>query len=219
MRAAAALAVTIVLALMAGTAWATPSTLIWIPSTDIQAEGTWHLGIDDYFPTHQGTSAPTDVGLAYGGKRWEAGVDYFGGTDDPLAFNAKALLTEEGTQGVTSAAGIFGVGTNSDITAANIGYALASKTYRGTRFTAGYFAGRKHVLGDGNQGLLLGVDRTLNAKWWMAADYTAGESAFGATGIGASYNFAPNASVILGFVDFHSPGLDDSVTTQVDVNF
>ncbi|MGD0844308.1 MAG: hypothetical protein ABSA06_08075, partial [Geobacteraceae bacterium] len=33
----------------AGAALATPSTQIWIPSTDIQAFKTVHLGIDNYF--------------------------------------------------------------------------------------------------------------------------------------------------------------------------
>jgi len=31
-----------------GVAMATPSTQIWIPSTDVQAFGTYHLGIDNY---------------------------------------------------------------------------------------------------------------------------------------------------------------------------
>ena len=30
-------------------AMATPSTQIWIPSTDVQGYGTFHLGIDNYF--------------------------------------------------------------------------------------------------------------------------------------------------------------------------
>jgi hypothetical protein len=33
----------------AGVAMATPSTQIWIPSTDVQGFGTFHLGIDNYF--------------------------------------------------------------------------------------------------------------------------------------------------------------------------
>jgi uncharacterized protein with beta-barrel porin domain len=40
-----------------------------------------------------------------------------------------------------------------------------------------------------------------------------------AASLGAAYSFAPNASVILGYVDFHSRDLDDCVTTQVDLNF
>ena len=43
-------------------AHATPSTLIWIPSTDIQADKTWHLGIDNYFSPNAGTRSATDVG-------------------------------------------------------------------------------------------------------------------------------------------------------------
>src|SRR5690242_7639085 len=33
----------------AGIAMATPSTQIWIPSTDVQGFNTYHLGIDNYF--------------------------------------------------------------------------------------------------------------------------------------------------------------------------
>ena len=43
-----ALAMTLSLA-ATGVAMATPSTQIWIPSTDIQAYKTFHLGIDNYF--------------------------------------------------------------------------------------------------------------------------------------------------------------------------
>src|SRR4051794_12154679 len=35
----------------AGAAFATPSTQIWIPSTDVQAYKTLHLGIDSYIRT------------------------------------------------------------------------------------------------------------------------------------------------------------------------
>ncbi|HOX28522.1 MAG TPA: hypothetical protein PLQ76_05135, partial [bacterium] len=57
---------------------ATPSTQIWIPSTDIQKKGTFHLGIDNYFTmgTDNTWSMPTDVGIEYGiAKGWEVGID------------------------------------------------------------------------------------------------------------------------------------------------
>jgi hypothetical protein len=206
-------------AAIAATAWATPSTLIWIPSTDVQAHRTWHLGVDDYFPPGAGTSAPTDVGVTYGGTRWEAGLDYLGGTDDPVSFNAKVQVLDEARHGAAAAVGIYGVGTESHTTAYNIGYGLVSKTFLGTRVTVGYFAGREHVLGPDNGGLLFGIDRSLTPKWWAAADYQEGDSAFGATSIGVAYSFALNASLIVGWVDFHDRALDDSITTQLDVNF
>jgi hypothetical protein len=54
----------------AGAALATPSTQIWIPSTDIQAFKTVHLGIDNYFraSTHNGgrDGNVLDIGLTAG---------------------------------------------------------------------------------------------------------------------------------------------------------
>ncbi|NIM04520.1 MAG: hypothetical protein GTN65_02625, partial [Armatimonadetes bacterium] len=98
-------------------------------------------------------------------------------------------------------------------------YGLFSKTFSETRLTAGYFKGRDSLLGGDDAGLLLGVDRPLNDKWWIAADYQEGKSAFGATGLGVAYAFAPNASVILGFVRFNDRSLQDMITTQIDVDF
>jgi len=219
MRAATLLAVVVCLCGAATAAGATRSTLVWIPSTDIQATQTWHLGIDDYFPSHEGASAPTDVGFTYGGERWEAGVDYFGGTDDPLAFNAKALLAEETADGASFALGIYGVGADSDTTAYNVVYALASKTFKDARVTAGWFKGRRHLLGDDDSGFMLGVDASLSEKWWGAVDFQGGDSAFGATGIGAAYALTPDIGVLIGFVDFHDSALDDTITTQLDVTF
>jgi len=76
----------------AGAALATPSTQIWIPSTDIQAFKTLHLGIDNYFrASSTPRSAPTplstrdanvmDIGLTAGilpfeKLQMEVGVDY-----------------------------------------------------------------------------------------------------------------------------------------------
>jgi hypothetical protein len=46
----------------AGTAMATPSTQIWIPSTDIQGFNTYHLGIDNYFRANGKAYAPPAAG-------------------------------------------------------------------------------------------------------------------------------------------------------------
>src|SRR5512138_258105 len=60
-----ALAATMTVA-AAGAALATPSTQIWIPSTDIQAYKTLHLGIDNYFRASgvpKATSATRDANV------------------------------------------------------------------------------------------------------------------------------------------------------------
>lgn len=78
---------------------ATPSTTYWtVCTTDIQGDGVWHIGVDNYFTVFNrrdhGSSFPPDVGLTYGLFNWhdlasEVGIDYLGGTDDPIFFNAK----------------------------------------------------------------------------------------------------------------------------------
>src|ERR1035437_2696660 len=76
----------------------TPSTLVWIPSTDIQPSGTWHLGIDNYFTARNtGQATVYDLGPEYGfaGGRAEAGIDYISPNDSPLFFNIKYLVTPE----------------------------------------------------------------------------------------------------------------------------
>ena len=88
-----------VVALASGVAMATPSTQIWIPSTDIQTYKTLHLGIDNYFrASSKARSAPTpsstrdanimDIGLTAGvlpfeKLQLEVGVDYLVNANDP----------------------------------------------------------------------------------------------------------------------------------------
>src|SRR5512143_530064 len=94
-----------------GVAGATPSTQIWIPSTDIQAFKTFHLGFDDYVRVQKnpdGNFGPViyDAGLTAGVLpfekiQMEVGIDYirYGVTpfdDSPVYFNAK-LGTPEGS--------------------------------------------------------------------------------------------------------------------------
>ena len=71
--------------------FATPSTQIWNPSTDIQGAGTFHLGIDNYFSIESNTVKPyafgTDVGLTYGlMKELEIGIDAVEPSVNPLFF-------------------------------------------------------------------------------------------------------------------------------------
>ncbi|MCC6445891.1 MAG: hypothetical protein IT210_20855 [Armatimonadetes bacterium] len=219
--------------------WATPSTLIWIPSTDIQAQGTAHLGIDNYatlkrlrngkaFPF--ATNPALDIGLTWGlPGNIEAGIDYFPGTDDPLFLNAKALLLREREGRPNLAVGIYNVGTDRDTTAYHMVYALASKSLPAGSgrvhlgMTQG--TGRRHLFVDskGNRAdrsmLLLGYDRQINPKWWVGVDYQSGKSAFGAFNVGAAYSFSPNTSVILGVDFYNDSGYEPSLTAQLDINF
>jgi hypothetical protein len=210
------------LALCAATsAWATPSTLIWIPSTDIQADKTFHLGIDT-FNVPSGGSWPTDYGVTYGfaGGKAEVGVDYFGGAEHPVYFNAKYLALTETEDLPAIALGAYNFGTESDATDYNMLYVLGAKTFGKARVTLGYCNGNEDTLGADENMLLAGVDGYLteDKKWWGAVDYQSGKNAFGALSFGVSYSFAENASVLVGYDLFNDSAIDDVITVQVDIN-
>lgn len=167
---------TMLVAMAAGTALATPSTQIWIPSTDVQPYKTLHLGLDNYTRTSTKTEANQsdrmrdnvyDLGLTVGvlpfeKLQLEVGIDYItygnGYDDHPIYFNAK-LGTPEGSLFNGSPAlvvGGYGFGTNTDDTSAyrtdnNIVYGLAAKTLPVIgRISAGYYLGNSAVLNDEN---------------------------------------------------------------------
>lgn len=238
-----------VLTLMAaGSALATPSTQIWIPSTDIQAFGTAHLGIDNYVrtakdPILNDTKAPNvyDLGLTFGllpfeKVQLEAGIDYLvSGTpadSTPLYFNWKLGTPEESlfTFSPALAVGMYNMGTKTGATKQNIVYGLAAKTLPVVgRFTFGGYHGSETILGQGqNEGVMASWDRTLSElsdKVWVAVDYMSGNNANGALSFGVSYAFAKNVSVIFGYDIYNNPDLNtlgggkNTFTTQLDINF
>ncbi len=176
---------------MSGVASATPSTQIWIPSTDIQAFKTLHFGFDDYIRVQKnpdGTYAPIiyDAGITAGVLpfekiQMEVGIDYihYGVTaydDSPIYFNFK-LGTPEGSMFKGSpalAAGMYNIGLRGGDLAHNtqqdIGYVLTAKTLpiRG-RLSAGWYWGNggninfkdQHGNTD-NNGVLASWDRTMS---------------------------------------------------------
>jgi hypothetical protein len=112
----------------------------------------------------------------------------------------------------------------------NIVYGLAAKNVPVLgRLSAGYFIGNKKVLldeeGDSDEhGVLLSWDRTLaeiSDKLWVAVDYQGSDSAMGALSFGASWAFAKNASVILGYDIYNEKktGGENTFTVQVDLNY
>jgi len=114
---------------------ATPSTQIWIPSTDIQPYKTLHFGADTYIRTanepenvNGGRNYPpqVDLGLTGGILPWEklqaeVGFDViYGGTNTsagldsyPLYFNFKVGMPEDNTWIPAIAAGMYNIGTKS----------------------------------------------------------------------------------------------------------
>jgi hypothetical protein len=224
-----------------GIALATPSTQIWIPSTDIQAYKTLHLGIDNYIrTTSNGGGANTyDAGITAGVLpfdkiQMEVGVDYMeSGVNSPadkhpIYFNAKLGTPEDSLFKFSPAlaVGIYNAGTQAGVTGQNVVYGLAARTLPVIgRISAGGFHGSETVLGSGmNNGVLLSWDRTMaeiSDKLWMAVDYQSGNSALGALSFGASWNFSKNVSVILGYDIYNNvnTGGKNTVTTQLDINF
>ena len=228
--------------LSAGVALATPSTQIWIPSTDIQKFGTFHLGIDNYVAAEGEGQAPLYVlGLTAGVIpseviQAEVGVDYMASgldpyDDFPLYFNAKVATPEGALFGGSPALAVGGYnfGTESDVTNQNIVYGLVAKTLPVVgRFSFGYFTANKDVvynpitLEEDNDGILASWDRTLteiSPKLWAAVDYQGGDSALGALSFGLSWAFADNVSVIAGYDIYNNSDLNDTFTTQLDINF
>lgn len=228
--------------LSAGIALATPSTQIWIPSTDIQKFGTGHLGIDNYVATEGDTTTDSSaasvyvLGLTAGVLPFEkvqaeVGIDYIsigGAADDyPYYFNAK-VATPEGALFAGSpalAVGGYNFGSETADTNQNIGYGLIAKTLPVVgRFSVGYFEANSDALtiGADNSGVLASWDRTLteiSPKLWAAVDYQGGDTALGALSFGLSWAFADNVSVIAGYDIYNNKAFYDTFTTQLDINF
>lgn len=228
-----------------GVALATPSTQIWIPSTDVQAYKTLHLGIDNYIRTSDKLNNPNyyDLGLTAGvlpfeKLQLEVGIDYLeggqGGASVPVAadnhpiyFNWKLGTPEESLFKFSPAlaVGMYNMGTKTGVTTQNVVYGLAAKTLPVIgRISAGGFHGSETALVEGNKGVLLSWDRTMSEisdKLWMAVDYQSGNSALGALSFGASWAFAKNVSVIFGYDIYNNEALGgkNTFTTQLDINF
>ena len=228
-------------------AQATPSTQIWIPSTDIQGFGVLHLGWDSYIKTRL---AAGDVGTVTNGgitvgvlpfKKvgMEIGLDYRDISSNhlyPMYFNAKLAVPEDAFFKYMPAVaiGTFDAGTKTggaSLTNFNITYGLIAKNiWKLGRISAGYYVGNDKALlvpKKDAQGFLVSWDRTLTEisdKLWLAVDYMGGYNSYGELSVGASYAVTPDASFIVGYdvwSDVNSTPLvqaKPTVTVQFDVN-
>ena len=204
--------------------FSTPSTQIWIPSTDFQKWKTMHLGLDNYIRTERISgvrgAGMFDLGLTTGllpfeKFQGEVGVDYLSMGDSnydnyPFYFNAKIGMPEgamfKGSPAL--AIGAYNIGLKKNLTDYNILYGAMAKTIPVVgRITIGYYTGNGKVLVDenlnkANSGLLISWDRTMSEisdKLWLAVDYQGGKNYLGALNIGASWAFSKNVSVIFGY--------------------
>lgn len=245
------LAAFVLCGLTASIAAATPSTQVWIPSTDIQPYKTVHLNFDTYLRANTNDDGsrtapavvigPTVGILPYEKIQAEIGFDVIsaGGDADkyPLYGHFKLGMPEDNTWIPAVAVGMYNIGTKSgDVrngeiaTNQDIAYALVAKTFPVIgRLSAGYYSGNKKVLIDENgssdeKGVLLSWDRTMTEisdKLWMAVDYQGSNSYMGALSFGASWAFAKNVSVLLGYDIYNkkATGGENTVTLQLDINF
>lgn len=229
--------------MVSGMAFATPSTQIWIPSTDVQAYKKAHFGTDSYIAT-EGNGVLTNIGLTVGVLPYqmiqaEVGVDYKdinGLHVEPLYFNVKVGTPEGSLFKESPAIAVggydFGMKTTTDNTVGtdyNVMYGLVAKTFgKAGRISAGYYSGNDKLLLDknsekDNSGLLLSWDRTLSElseNLWVAVDYQGANNSYGALSLGFSWKFAPNASVIAGYDIFNESALyKPTATVQVDMDF
>jgi hypothetical protein len=154
--------------LTATIASATPSTQIWIPSTDIQAYKTVHLNFDTYIRDHSnkdGSRTPpvVDIGPTFGVLPFEkiqaeVGFDVIsaGGNADkhPLYGHFKIGMPEDNTWIPAVSVGMYNIGTKSGdarkgelATNQDIAYGLVAKTLPVVgRLSAGYYVGNRKVL-------------------------------------------------------------------------
>jgi hypothetical protein len=214
----------VILALYTGNVNSTPSTQLWIPSTDIQGFGKFHFGFDNYlrFKNSGGSRGGTifDGGvttgfLPFNKFKGEVGVDYFTMSDplydnDPLLFNVKFGIPEDSLFKFCPAIafGAYNVGTKKNLTNFNMYYGLIAKTIPVLgRVSAGYYFGNKAVLLDDTgtadyKGILLSWDRTMSEisdKLWLSVDYQGGKNSFGALNVGFSWAFSQNVSVLFAY--------------------
>lgn len=194
--------------------YATPYALVMVPSTDFAPEGHMHMDIDTLVSNGGST---TSYGLTWGFKNGEAGIDYLPDTsNDQAIFNLKLGLVNKEDFKVVAGVQNLGSGTNN----LALKYVMASqKVSDGTRFSLGYGVGKEDNLQPDENVVMAGIDKQLNEKWWGAVDYISGDSGIGGISVGASYAFAPNASVLFGYSVYNKDDADDTFTTQVDINF
>lgn len=180
-----------VLALASGVAMATPSTQIWIPSTDVKGFKDVHIDIDNYTRfsgrTENGFNPNLyDIGLSAGvlpleNIKLEVGIDFlksgyqndalYGYDRAPMYFNAKLGTPEDafGIKGLPAfAVGAYNLGTYEKIekgltTRQNIVYGLVGKTLPVIgRLSAGGYYGSERALGKGaNSGIMASWDRSM----------------------------------------------------------
>jgi hypothetical protein len=219
--------------------FSTPSTQIWIPSTDIQAYLKPHLGWDVYANTF-GDGMISNGGVTVGVLPLkllglEVGIDYRDGSGvhgNPILFNAKIAIPENTFSKFMPAIAVggFDFGIKKNVSNYNLAYGIASKNiWKIGRLSAGVYKGfgpdelwmsSEEEVQD--KGVMVSWDRViseLSDKLWLGVDFQSGQNSYGALSFGAGWNFVPNVGIILGYNIYNDSDLiDPTFTMQVDIN-
>lgn len=228
---------------------ATPSSAFWtVCTTSVYPTGTGHIDEDNYFTVFNrrghGSAFPSDTGLELGIFSWEelsveAGVDYLGGTDDPLFFNIGAAIPEDKMfcHAPSLKVGFFAAGTryhgsrrtNFNIVDIILGKSLPDWLGGGTFCVAGFSGSR--AMGKNRQGFMASYQQSFCPakdchdeeyfKWVLCADYASGKNIIGGGGVGIYYYFTPSISILTGPVWFNSAKINGNWkwTVQIDISF
>ncbi len=206
-------------AIFAGIASATPSSIILIPSTDTVDKGTVHFDLDTLFTVGQGSenSSVLSIGPTCGVTDClEVGFDFLSDTTNPLVGNVKFKVCNSDPWAFVVGAWLLG---DPGTTGANQFYGLASYTCDAGRLAAGFASGRESTLGVDEDQLWLSFDRDLSDDWWFGADFVSGDSFLGSFNAGFGYSVAENAGILIGYNALNASGAQDTVTVQVDFDF
>ncbi|MDD2897314.1 MAG: hypothetical protein PHI31_01245 [Desulfuromonadaceae bacterium] len=231
-----------IVAMASSSAMAFYTGQINIPSTDAKGFKEVTVGINNYARFSSAADAGPnyyDLGLTAGVLpfekiKLEIGTDYSTagvGSAYPFTFNAKLATPEDVlvTGMPAFAVGGLGLGTIDAQKPVNIMYALVAKTLPVIgRLSAGGYTGDKNNLLDANgkkdnSGVLASWDRSITEvsdKLWLAVDYMSGNNSLGGLGLGGSWTFSKQVSLLTGvtFYNEQKTGGKPTFTTQLLIN-
>lgn len=225
---------------------AQPLSLFWTNcTTDVWPTGTGTIESYNYFTVFNrrdhGQYFNPDVGFSLGLFTWknlsgEIGVDYLGGSDDPLYFNAKVGMPEDKLfkKAPSFSVGIFDIGTRTKTpqrTNQNIVDLVFGKSLPdciGGRLFVGVFSGSK-AMGKNLAGWMVGYTRPFvhtkdchgreYDKWSIVVDYASGKNTIGGGGAAVCYYFNPDIYIETGPVFFNTAKYNGSWKWSVQLYF
>lgn len=223
----------------------TPTSMFWtVCTTDVCPTGTGHIDQDNYFKVFDWGAFYPVIGFELGISSvkhlsFEAGLDIIGGLEKPLFFNAGVAMPE-GQLFCNAPAfklGVFNVGMwsnkwlkGTDVAVVDFIIGKSIPGLIGGRFFVGSYFARKAV-GPDRKGFMVAYERFFHPsisdrgqeyfKWKFCADYASGKNIFGGGGVGVSYFFSPDVSILTGPVWFNSEAINGTWkwSVQIDINF